>query len=45
METGVLPELARLYLKGYRKSPSVVKAAKQFVAARRQTGRTVSLFN
>ena len=45
METGVLPELARLYLKGYRKSPSVVKAAKRFVAARRQTGRTVSLFN
>lgn len=45
MATGVLPELARLYLKGYRKSPSVVKAAKQFVAARRHAGRTVSLFN
>jgi hypothetical protein len=45
MATGVLPELTRLYLKGYRKSPSVVKAAEQFVAARRQAGRTVSLFN
>ncbi len=42
---GVLPELSRLYLNGYRNSPSVVEAAKQFVAARRRSGRTVSLFN
>jgi hypothetical protein len=42
---GVLPELSRLYLKGYRDSPSVAKAAEQFVAARRHSGRTVSLFN
>ena len=42
---GVLPELSRLYLKGYRDSPSVAKAADQFVAARKHSGRTVSLFN
>jgi len=42
---GVLPELSSLYLKGYRDSPSVAKAAEQFVAARRHFGRTVSLFN
>lgn len=42
---GVLPELSRLYLKGYRDSLSVAKAAEQFVAARRHSGRTVSLFN
>jgi hypothetical protein len=42
---GVLPELSRLYLKGYRDSIPVVKAAEQFVAARRHSGRTVSLFN
>ena len=42
---GVLPELSRLYLKGYRDSISVAKAAEQFVAARRHSGRTVSLFN
>jgi len=42
---GVLPELSRLYLKGYRDSLPVAKAAEQFVAARRHSGRTVSLFN
>jgi hypothetical protein len=42
---GVLPELSRLYLKGYRDSQSVAKTAEQFVAARRHSGRTVSLFN
>jgi hypothetical protein len=42
---GVLPELSRLYLKGYRDSPSVAKAAGKFVAARRHSGRTVYLFN
>lgn len=42
---GVLPELSRLYLKGYRDSLSVAKTAEQFVAARRHSGRTVSLFN
>jgi hypothetical protein len=45
MATGVLPELTRLYLNGFRKSPSVVKAAEQFIATRRHSGRTVSLFN
>ena len=45
MATGVLPELTHLYLKGYRQSPSVAKAAAQFVAARRHSGRTISLFN
>jgi hypothetical protein len=45
MATGVIPELTRLYLNGYRKSPSVAKAAELFVAARRHSGRTVSLFN
>jgi hypothetical protein len=45
MATGVLPKLARFYLKGYRKSPSVAKAAEKFVAARKHSGRTVSLFN
>jgi hypothetical protein len=45
MATGVLPELTRLYLNGFRKSPSLVKAAEQFVATRRHSGRTVSLFN
>jgi len=40
---GVLPELSLLHLSGYRKSPSVAKAAEEFVAARRLAGRTVRL--
>jgi hypothetical protein len=40
---GVLPELSSLHLSGYRKSPHVAKAAEEFVAARRLTGRTVRL--
>ena len=42
-EGGVLPELSSLHLSGYRKSPSVAKAAEEFVAARRLAGRTVRL--
>jgi hypothetical protein len=43
--TEVLPELTRLRLKEYRKSPSVAKAADQFVATRRLSGRMVALFD
>lgn len=43
MDLGVLPELASLSLNGYRRSPSAVKDAEEFVATRRQSGRTVSL--
>jgi hypothetical protein len=43
MDIGVLPELASLSLNGYRKSPSAVKAAEEFVGMRRASGRTVSL--
>jgi hypothetical protein len=39
----VLPELTSLSLNGYRKSPSTAKAAEEFVATRRVSGRTVSL--
>ena len=39
----VLPELSSLHLSGYRKSPSVAKAAEEFVAARKLAGRTVRL--
>ena len=40
---GVLPELTSLLLQGYYSSPSVAKAAMQFVATRRLSGRTVHL--
>ncbi|KAH9991016.1 hypothetical protein BJV77DRAFT_1150747 [Russula vinacea] len=40
---GVLPELTTLYLSGYRRTPSVAKAAEQFVATRRLAGRMVHL--
>jgi hypothetical protein len=43
MFIGVLPELTSLSLNGYRKSPSVAKAAEEFVTTRRVSGRTVSL--
>jgi F-box-like len=43
MDIGVLPELTSLSLNGYRKSPSAAKAAEEFVATRRASGRTVSL--
>jgi hypothetical protein len=43
MATEVLPELTRLHLKEYRKSPSVAKDAEQFVTTRKLSGRTVSL--
>jgi hypothetical protein len=43
MTTELLPELAGLHLSGYRSSPSVVKAAEQFVASRRLSGLTVRL--
>jgi hypothetical protein len=39
----LLPELSSLHLSGYRKSPSVAKAAEEFVAARRLAGRMVRL--
>ena len=43
----LLPELISLSLRGYRSSPSVAKAAVQFVAMRRGrvSDRAVSLFN
>jgi hypothetical protein len=44
MAAGVLPELTSLRITGYISSPSVVEAAEQFVATRRLSGRTVSLF-
>ena len=44
MAAGVLPELSALYLSGYRASPSVAKAAQQFVDARELSGRAVRLF-
>ena len=40
---GVLPELTTLSLSGYHHTPSVAKAAEQFVATRRLAGRTVHL--
>ena len=40
---GVLPELNKLHLREYRSTPSVAVAAKQFVATRRLSGRTVHL--
>jgi hypothetical protein len=45
MTIEVLPELTKLRLSGYHKSPSVAKAAEQFIATRRLSGRTVSLLN
>ena len=45
MTTDVLPELASLHMKGYCNSFSVKKAAELFVAARKVSGRTVSLFH
>lgn len=42
-DTEVLPELTSLHLNGYRDSSSVAKAAKQFVATRSLSGRTVFL--
>ena len=42
MAPGVLPELELLNLRGYR-SPSMVKAAEQFVATRRLSGQIVYL--
>jgi hypothetical protein len=43
MATGVLPELTCLHLEGYRDSPSVAKAAEQFVATRRLSNPTIYL--
>ena len=43
MTAEVLPELALLHLSGYRRFPSVARAAEQFVASRRLSGRTVFL--
>lgn len=43
MDIGILPELTSLSLNGYRRSPSAVKVAEEFVATRRVSGRTVSL--
>ena len=40
---GVLPELTTLCLYEYHSTPSVAKAAEQFVATRRLSGRTVDL--
>jgi hypothetical protein len=44
MTTEVLPELTELRLVGYHSSPSVETAAKQFIATRKLSGRTVSLY-
>ena len=43
MATEVLPELITLCLNEYLNSPSLSKAAEQFVATRRLSGRTVYL--
>ena len=43
MTAEVLPELAWLRLDQYRSSPSVMKAAGQFVATRKLSGRTIFL--
>jgi hypothetical protein len=43
MAAEVLPELTSLNLWGYCGSPSLVKAAEQFVSTRRLSGRTVTL--
>jgi hypothetical protein len=43
MAAGVLPELTRLRLNGYRSTPSVAKAAERFVATRRLSGRMIHL--
>jgi hypothetical protein len=43
MAAGVLPELTKLHLEGYRSSPSVATATEQFVATRRLSGRRVHL--
>jgi hypothetical protein len=45
MTAEVLPELALLHLKGYRNFLSAERAAEQFVARRKVSGRTVSLFH
>jgi hypothetical protein len=44
MTTGMLPDLTSLVLTGYRKSPPVIAAARQFVATRKRAGRSVSLY-
>jgi hypothetical protein len=43
MATGILPELTKLSLQRYRRSPAVVEAAEQFVAVRGLSGRTIYL--
>ena len=43
MTAEVLPKLTSLHLDRYRRSLSVAKAAKQFVAMRKLSGRTISL--
>jgi hypothetical protein len=43
MTAEVFPELTSLQLRRYRRTPSVAKAAEQFVAARGLTGCTISL--
>jgi len=43
MATTVLPELFSLHLEEHSATPSVVEAAKQFVAMRRLSGHTVFL--
>ena len=45
MTAEVLPELALLHLKGYRNSLAAERAAELFVARRKASGRTVSLFH
>jgi hypothetical protein len=40
---GVLPGLAKLYLKGYRNSPPAVDAAERFVAIRKLASRNILL--
>lgn len=43
MATAVLPELFSLHLEGHSGTPSVVGAAKQFIATRKLSGHTVFL--
>jgi hypothetical protein len=43
MATAILPELFSLHLEEHSATPSVVEAAKQFIATRRLSGHTVVL--
>ena len=42
--TAIVPRLVSLHLKGFRQSPSMVEAAEQFVAIRKRSGRSITLY-